>query len=82
MAGTAVLMISDWMIEPGGKKHKVKHSRKLFFVFFVFLLIYFGGQNRRKLTSTTGWMDLNLSHLNTVIQRSGEHTPKAVNMQM
>lgn len=32
------------------------------------------------LTSTTGWMDLSFSHLNTVIQRSGEHTPNAVNM--
>lgn len=27
-------------------------------------------------------MDFNLSHLKTVIQRSGEHTPNAVNMQM
>lgn len=26
-------------------------------------------------------MDLSLSHLNTVIHRSGEHTPNAVNMQ-
>lgn len=37
--------------------------------------------NQRPLTSTTGWMDFSLSHLNTVIQRSGEHTPNAVNMQ-
>lgn len=36
---------------------------------------------QRPLTSTTGWMDFSLSHLNTVIQRSGEHTPNAVNMQ-
>lgn len=36
---------------------------------------------QKPLTSTTGWMDFSLSHLNTVIQRSGEHTPNAVNMQ-
>lgn len=33
------------------------------------------------LTNTTGWIDFSFSHLKTVIQRSGEHTPKAVNMQ-
>lgn len=33
------------------------------------------------LTNTTGWTDFSLSHLNKVIQRSGEHTPNAVNMQ-
>lgn len=33
------------------------------------------------LTRSTGWMDLSLSHLNTVIQRSREHTPNAANMQ-
>lgn len=33
------------------------------------------------LTNTTGWIDFSFSHLKTVIQRSGEHTPNAVNMQ-
>lgn len=33
------------------------------------------------LTNTTGWTDFSFSHLKTVIQRSGEHTPNAVNMQ-
>lgn len=36
---------------------------------------------KRSLTNTTGWIDFSFSHLKTVIQRSGEHTPNAVNMQ-
>lgn len=39
------------------------------------------GQAEGALTRTTGWMALSLSHLNTVIHSSGEHTPNAVNMQ-